>query len=45
MKKIIDATYTFGLLGTDIPPDVVYVLFLFSPFSKSKVPGSLLSGA
>ncbi|MCX7031462.1 MAG: endonuclease/exonuclease/phosphatase family protein [Spirochaetes bacterium] len=28
----IEATYTFGLLGTDIPPEVVYVLFLFSPF-------------
>ncbi len=28
----IEATYTFGLLGTDIPPEIIYILFLLSPF-------------
>jgi endonuclease/exonuclease/phosphatase family metal-dependent hydrolase len=37
----IEATYTFGLLGTDIPPEVVYVLFLFSPFVLLLAPRSL----
>jgi endonuclease/exonuclease/phosphatase family metal-dependent hydrolase len=37
----IEATYTFGLLGTDIPPEVVYVLFLFSPFLLLLAPRSL----
>jgi endonuclease/exonuclease/phosphatase family metal-dependent hydrolase len=37
----IEATYTFGLLGTDIPPEVVYVLFLFAPFLLLLAPRSL----
>jgi endonuclease/exonuclease/phosphatase family metal-dependent hydrolase len=37
----IEATYTFGLLGTDIPPEIVYILFLFSPFLLLLVPRSL----
>jgi endonuclease/exonuclease/phosphatase family metal-dependent hydrolase len=37
----IEATYTFGLLGTDIPPEVVYILFLFSPFLLLLAPRSL----
>ena len=37
----IEATYTFGLLGVDIPPEIVYVLFLLSPFLLLIVPRSL----
>ncbi len=32
LTSFVEATYIFGLLGTDIPPEIVYVLFLLSPF-------------
>jgi endonuclease/exonuclease/phosphatase family metal-dependent hydrolase len=32
LTLFVEATYVFGLLGTDIPPEIVYVLFLLSPF-------------
>jgi endonuclease/exonuclease/phosphatase family metal-dependent hydrolase len=32
LTAFVEATYTFGLLGTDIPPEIAYVLFLLSPF-------------
>jgi endonuclease/exonuclease/phosphatase family metal-dependent hydrolase len=41
INGFIEATYTFGLLGTDIPTEVVYVLFLFSPFLLLLAPRSL----
>ena len=31
LTSFVEATYTFGLLGTDIPPEIVYVFFLLSP--------------
>lgn len=31
LTVMIEATYTFGLLGTNIPPEIVYVIFLISP--------------
>jgi endonuclease/exonuclease/phosphatase family metal-dependent hydrolase len=41
LTGFIEATYTFGLLGTDIPPEIVCVLFLFSPFLLLLAPRSL----
>jgi endonuclease/exonuclease/phosphatase family metal-dependent hydrolase len=32
LTSFVEATYIFGLLGTDIPIQIVYVLFLLSPF-------------
>ncbi len=32
LTVFIEATYIFGLLGTDIPAEIAYVLFLLSPF-------------
>jgi endonuclease/exonuclease/phosphatase family metal-dependent hydrolase len=32
LTSFVEATYVFGLLGSDIPPEIVYVLFLLSPF-------------
>ena len=32
LTVFVEATYIFGLLGTDIPPEIAYVLFLVSPF-------------
>jgi endonuclease/exonuclease/phosphatase family metal-dependent hydrolase len=31
LTSLIEATYTFGLLGTSIPPEIGYILFLLSP--------------
>ena len=31
LTTFVEAVYTFGLLGTDIPPEIVCVLFLLSP--------------
>jgi len=49
ISDFIEAVYVFGLLGTGIPPEIVSVLFLFSPvllllFGK-KLPGWLLVAA
>ena len=47
----IESIYTFGLLGTNIPPEIISVLFFFSPllllFFRRKLPlriGLLLAG-
>lgn len=32
LTAFVEATYIFGLLGTDIPPEIAFVLFLLSPF-------------
>jgi endonuclease/exonuclease/phosphatase family metal-dependent hydrolase len=32
LTGFVEATYIFGLLGTDIPPEIAFVLFLLSPF-------------
>jgi endonuclease/exonuclease/phosphatase family metal-dependent hydrolase len=32
LTSFVEAAYTFGLLGTDIPPEIAYVLLLLSPF-------------
>ncbi|MBE0699572.1 MAG: endonuclease/exonuclease/phosphatase family protein [Anaerolineaceae bacterium] len=31
LTGLVEATYTFGLLGTSIPPEIIYVLFLLTP--------------
>jgi endonuclease/exonuclease/phosphatase family metal-dependent hydrolase len=31
LTALVEATYTFGLLGTSIPPEIIYVLFLLTP--------------
>ena len=31
VSDFIEAIYTFGLLGTDIPPEIISVVFFFSP--------------
>ncbi|HUJ74293.1 MAG TPA: hypothetical protein VL359_05510, partial [bacterium] len=31
LTTFVEAVYTFGLLGTDIPPQIICVLFLLSP--------------
>lgn len=43
ITSFIEATYAFGLLGTDIPPEVVCVLFLFSPLLLLLMPRALES--
>ena len=47
----IESIYTFGLLGTNIPPEIISVLFFFSPllllFFRRKLPlriGLVLAG-
>ncbi|HSF79825.1 MAG TPA: endonuclease/exonuclease/phosphatase family protein [Anaerolineales bacterium] len=46
IADFVEAIYAFGLLGTSIPPEIVSVLFLFSPLvlllPRSKLPGWLL---
>ena len=49
IADFVEAIYAFGLLGTSIPPEIVAVLFLFSPLVllllPKKIPGWLLLSA
>ena len=49
LTDFVAAVYAFGLLGTSIPPEIVSVLFLFSPIVllafRRGLPSSLLLGA
>lgn len=46
ISDFVEAIYAFGLLGTSIPPEIVSVLFLFSPtflfFFKGRIPKGFL---
>jgi endonuclease/exonuclease/phosphatase family metal-dependent hydrolase len=45
LTGFIEATYTFGLLGTDLPPELLFVLLLLSPVLLLPFSRLLESGA
>jgi endonuclease/exonuclease/phosphatase family metal-dependent hydrolase len=45
LSAFVESAYSFGLLGTDIPPEIVYVLFLLSPVLLVPFPRLLESRA
>lgn len=41
VPDFVESVYTFGLMGTDIPPQIISILFFFSPLLLLFFPGQL----
>jgi endonuclease/exonuclease/phosphatase family metal-dependent hydrolase len=44
LSEFVEAVYAFGLMNTNIPPELVTVLVLFSPLLLLLIPGGIPSG-